>query len=92
MFVFFVVLFVVALAFELSVAFGLAGAPADWQIVGFAVGTALSRLILPALVVVPWQLLQKRSGRITRTPVMVGAIVFVLQYILLLSRALAPSI
>lgn len=42
------------------------------------IATALGLVALPALVVVPWRLFQRRAGKMTNTPAVAGTILFLI--------------
>lgn len=86
-----VALFILALVASGYVQFatrGLILGPRSWPVsLSLIAGGALALIALPALVVIPWRLIQRRLGTITDTPVVVGVIVFILCAIFLLKGA-----
>jgi len=83
-------LFVLALAVSGYVQFANRGAFElySWDIsAGLIIGGALFLVALPAIVIIPWRLIQRHSGTITDMPVMFGGAVFFLCAILLLNGA-----
>jgi hypothetical protein len=45
---------------------------------GYALGSVLASMVIPALIIVPWRLRQRRKSNTTNVPVLVGAVPFVL--------------
>lgn len=45
------------------------------------IGGALGGAFLPAVVILPWRLLQRRTGQFTNAPVIVGGVLFVLLWV-----------
>lgn len=76
------VLFVLALfvaAYIHFVIYGVTLGPRSWgRGLGGFLGAALSLVALPAMAIVPWRLIQRRLGVATNTPIIVGAVLFLI--------------
>ena len=87
------VLFVIGLAVSGYVHFEIEGhalGPRTWgRSFGIVAGGALMLAALPALVIIPWRLTQRRRGA-TDAPIIVGAIVFVIFAFLSVNGAMGP--
>ena len=83
-------LFVSALIVAAYVEFGIRGHAITAVALGVVVGSTLFLAGVPALVIVPWRLAQRRRGA-TDMPIVVGAVIFVILVVLVLSGAKIQS-
>jgi hypothetical protein len=85
------VLFIIALfvaGYIHFVIYGVTLGPRSWgRGLGEFLGAALSLVALPAIVIVPWRLIQRRLGTVTNAPLVVGTVLFLIYAGLMLRGA-----
>jgi hypothetical protein len=85
---FLIVLFLLGLCLYGFVEFWIFQKPFSSRNIQGTIGGAIPFALFPSLIVVPWRLIQRRSGRLTNVPIFIGGALAILIALVLVTNVL----